>query len=163
MDEEKAERQASLRPVVPDEWNRLTESILSCAYEVHTALGPGLTEAIYEAALVHELRRRGIRVEQQVPVQIRYKDLKLPPLRLDLLVEGLVIIELKALEAVPDVMLAKLVSYLRAADAPLGLLINFNVLQLKSGIYRRINPWASAALPHRRPLRDSAPTLHPLR
>lgn len=127
-------------PPVPDAWNHLTESIIGCAMEVHTALGPGLLERLYEEAMAYELRERSIPFERQKPVVVRYKSIELSGQRIDLLVDGLVIVELKAIEAVPDVHLSQMVSYMRSAKAPLGLLINFNVLRLKDGIFRRISP-----------------------
>jgi GxxExxY protein len=163
MDEVQIDRQARLRMVIPDEWNSLTETILACAFEVHTALGPGLIESIYEEALVHEFRLRGLSFEQQYPIRLQYKGLQLPLQKLDLVVERLVVVELKSVERVPDVHLAQLVSYLRAADVPLGLLLNFNVVHLKNAIYRRINPMATAAKNNRSPLRPSASPPSPLR
>lgn len=110
--------------------------------EVHTILGPGLLERMYEDALVYELGLRGLSVEQQFPIRIRYKEIDLSQQRLDLVVERLVVVELKAVERVSDVFLAQLVSYMRSARLPLGLLINFHTLHLKDGIYRRINHYA---------------------
>jgi GxxExxY protein len=144
-EEQREIRRGVMRMVIPAAWNRLTETIIGAAIEVHRALGPGLLERVYEEALVYELRLRELAVQRQQIIRLKYKDLELPEQRLDIVVEGLVIVELKASEAVSDLHLAQLVSYLRAADAPLGLLINFNTLKLTNGVYRRINADASAA------------------
>lgn len=110
--------------------------------DVHSALGPGLLERLYEQAFVHELECQGLRVASQVPITIRYKALELQGQRLDLVVEDLVVVENKAVERVPDVALAQLTSYLRSGGYPLGLLFNFHELHLRDGIYRRLNPVA---------------------
>ena len=111
--------------------------IVDAAIRVHRALGPGLLESVYEACLTYELRRRGLRVETQVPVDIRYEELTLDGgLRLDLLVEGLVIIELKALERLLPVHDAQLLTYLKLSGRRLGFLLNFNVPAMKNGISR---------------------------
>ncbi len=132
-----------LPPVdIPDAWNRLTESVISAAMEVHSLLGPGLAEKLYEEALCHELTLRGLSYERQLTVRLKYKGIVLPEQRLDLVVEQLVIVELKAIERVPEVHLATLVGYLTATNLPLGLLINFHAARLKDGLSRRINPKA---------------------
>ncbi|CAG0993763.1 hypothetical protein PHYC_02444 [Phycisphaerales bacterium] len=130
--------------IVADSMNAPTHSIIGAAMQVHSVLGPGLPERIYEAALMIELAKRGIRARQQVPVEVEYEGKKVGEVRLDVLVEESVILELKAVEKVPDIHLAQLVNHLRAARLALGLVINFNVLRLKDGIYRRLN---EAALP----------------
>lgn len=127
---------------VPAEWNLITERIIGCAIEVHSHLGPGLLERLYEVALIHELRESGLDVVAQVPVTLRYKTIDLPEQRLDLVVNDLVVVELKSVEAVHEIHLAQLLSYLRSINRPLGLLINFNVPLLIKGVYRRINPRA---------------------
>lgn len=134
-----------MRMAVPDEWNSLTESIIGAAIEVHRALGPGLLEKVYEEAFVYELQLRGLRVQRQRSIHLRYKQIVLPEQKLDVFVNGLVVVELKSAEEVSDTHLAQLTSYMRAADAPLGLLINFNHARLIDGVYRRINPSAAAA------------------
>jgi len=134
---------------IPDEWNQVTRAIIRCALEVHSILGPGLLERLYEDALCYELTQAGLPIVRQPSVRVRYKTIELSEQRLDIVVASLVVVELKAVETVPDVYLSQLVSYLRSADLPLGLLINFNVHRLKDGLYRRINPHSSAirALP----------------
>lgn len=131
-----------LRAQVPEQWNVVTERIIGLAMEVHSVLGPGLLERLYEDAMVHELECAGMRVQRQYPVRLRYKEIELGEQRLDLVVNELIVIELKSIEKVSDVHLAQLVSYLRSAKLPLGLLINFNVPRLKEGLFRRINPAA---------------------
>lgn len=137
--------EASQLVQVPDAWNRLTESIIGAAMEVHSILGPGLAEKIYEEAMCHELSLRSISFQRQRTIRLEYKSLPLPEQRLDLLVQELVVVELKAIERVPEAHLATLVGYLYAADMPLGLLINFHALRLKDGIHRKINPSAVRA------------------
>ncbi|MDP1660281.1 MAG: GxxExxY protein [Phycisphaerales bacterium] len=125
--------------VIPAEWDAVTHQLLAGAFAVHTALGPGLPERLYEDALARELVLRGLKVDRQREVRLTYKGLALPPMRLDLVVNDLVIVELKAVESVPDIYLATLVSYLNASGIPLGLLLNFNTRRLKDGIYGRIH------------------------
>lgn len=118
----------------------ITEQIIGGAIAVHKALGPGLLESAYEACLVYELRQRGLKVERQKELPIIYGEVKLDcGYRLDLFVEGLVIVELKAVERLALIHEAQLLSYLKLADCRLGLLINFNVILLKRGIRRLAN------------------------
>lgn len=124
---------------IPAELNALTERIIGCAIEVHRTLGPSLLERLYEQAFEHELRLSGLHVARQVPITLYYKGLELGAQLLDLVVEGLIVVELKAIERVADVHLAQLVSYLHSGNYPLGLLINFHVPVLRSGIHRRLN------------------------
>jgi GxxExxY protein len=107
------------------------------AFKVHFGLGPGLLESVYKACLVHKLSQKGLRVEQEVPVPIIFEGLRLEAgLRLDLLVENRVVVELKAVEKILPVFGAQLLSYLKLSGHELGLLINFNVPILKKGIKR---------------------------
>jgi GxxExxY protein len=126
--------------VVPSEWNRVTEQIIGCAIEVHRVLGVGLLERLYEEALEHELNLCGLRCRRQVAVHTAYKQKALSPHVLDMVVEDLVVVELKAIEKVADIHLATLVSYLRISQFPLGLLVNFHAPTIKNGLYRRLNP-----------------------
>ena len=103
----------------------LTGKIIACAIEVHKALGPGFLESIYEAALVVELNRAGLRVERQELLPIHYRDVLVGEHRLDLLVEDLIIVELKAISALEDIHFAIVRSYLKAAGLEHGLLLNF--------------------------------------
>jgi GxxExxY protein len=122
------------------ELNEISGQIVDAAMKVHSALGPGLLESAYEACLVHELRKRGLHVESQSPLPVSYEGLKLDVgYRIDLLVEGAVIVELKAIDRFAPIHEAQLLSYLRLSKRQLGLLINFNVLHLKEGIKRMAN------------------------
>ena len=129
---------------VPDAWNALSHDVIGCAVRVHRALGPGLPERIYAAAMEVEFRRAGIPFQQEVAVHVTYEGADVGVVRLDLLVGGLLVVELKATEGVAEQHLAQLVSYLRAANMPLGLLINFNVPLLKQGVHRRLHAPAIA-------------------
>lgn len=128
------------RVEVPEEWNRVTERIIAAAIEVHSILGPGLLEGLYEGAMECELKLAGLHVERQRPLRLQYKGTEIGEMRLDLLVENLVVVELKAIEQIHPVHLAQLLSYMRSADIPLGLAINFNHTRLVDGLHRRINP-----------------------
>jgi GxxExxY protein len=119
------------------ELNELTEKILSAAYEVHSALGPGLLESAYEACLRHELQANGFYVEYQKPVPLYYKEVHLDcGYRLDLLVENTVIIELKTVEFLNEIHTAQMITYLKLSKKSTGLLLNFNTKSLKNGIKR---------------------------
>ena len=124
-----------------EDLNNLASRVFDAAFAVHTLLGPGLLESAYKACLQHELSLRDLRCEQEVPVPVVYKGKKLGEVgyRIDLLVEGELIVEIKALEAIAPVHHAQLLSYLKMADKRLGLLINFNVASLRDGISRRAN------------------------
>ncbi len=116
----------------------LTEKIISCAIEVHSTLGPGLLESVYEEALAHEFTLRSIRFVRQKEVNLRYKGKDIGKHRIDHLVEDEVVVELKAVETLHRIYEAQVLTYLRALDKRVGLLINFNVLRLKDGIKRLI-------------------------
>jgi GxxExxY protein len=119
--------------------NDITYEIIGAAIEVHKQLGPGLLESAYEVCLAHELRVRKLNVERQVPVPVVYKDNKLEcGYRIDLLVEGRIVVELKSVDGLAPVHEAILLTYMRLSDRKLGLLINFNVAALKDGIRRFI-------------------------
>ena len=118
----------------------LSGAIVAASIEVHEVLGAGLLEGMYEAALFHELRLRGISVQKQLEVPVFYKGVSLTQaLRLDLLVENTIVVELKSVEVVLPVHKAQLLSYLRLTKRQLGLLINFNTPQLKNGVHRMVN------------------------
>ena len=118
----------------------LIKKALDCSFKVHTELGPGLLESSYEACLAHELKKAGLKVEVQKPLPLIYDDIKLEVgYRIDLFVENELIIELKAVEALNDLHLAQVLTYLKLSNKKLGLLINFNVKSLKLGIKRVIN------------------------
>ena len=120
-----------------DEIDEVARAIVDCSLRVHKTLGPGLLERVYEACLSHELEKAGYLVERQVAVPITYGDLTFDEgFRLDLLVQNRVVCEIKAVEKHNPVWEAQLLSYLKLAGKPLGLLINFNVPLLKDGIRR---------------------------
>ena len=116
--------------------NQLTESIIGAAIEVHRALGPGFLEATYGKALAIELRHRGIQFEQESPVSLNYRGESVGEGRLDFLVEGKLILELKAVDQLHPIHTAQAIAYLKATGHKLALLINFNVPVLKDGIKR---------------------------
>ena len=119
--------------------NELTHSIIGAAIEVHRTLGPGLLESAYEECIARELTLRGLSFERQKALPVVYKEVKLEcGYRVDLLVEGRVIVELKSVEALAPVHDAIVLTYLRLSGAPIGLLINFNVAVLKDGLKRFI-------------------------
>ncbi|UXE66557.1 MAG: GxxExxY protein [Chryseotalea sp. WA131a] len=120
--------------------NEISEKIIGCAIQVHKELGPGLLESSYESCLEYELIQSGLFVERQKPLPLVYKDVKLDcGYRMDLVVENKVIIEVKSVEALNDIFLAQTLTYLKLSNCKLGLIINFNVLLLKSGIKRVVN------------------------
>lgn len=120
--------------------NEVATIVVDAAYKVHTTLGSGLLESVYKTVLAYELEKRGLRVERERPVAIVYDNVRLDlSLRLDLLVEDLLIIELKSLEAVAPVHKKQLLTYLRLANKRLGLLINFGAPTIKAGISRVVN------------------------
>ena len=120
--------------------NEISGKIIGAAIEVHRILGPGLLESIYEDALCHELHLRGLQFKRQQSVPIPYKGIKLgTDLRLDLLVEDKVIVDLKAKEELSTIDKPKLLSHLRLSDKHLGLIINFHVEVLRDGIFRVVN------------------------
>lgn len=120
--------------------NEITGQIVDSAMKVHTALGPGLLESAYEACLVHELRKRSLRVQNQVELPVRYEEVYLDiGYRIDLLVEDQVIVELKAIAELAPIHEAQLLSYLKLSNLRIGLLINFHVSKLKDGIRRLVN------------------------
>ncbi len=120
--------------------NEISKIIVGCALKVHKSLGPGLLESAYEECLYYELRRAGLSVQKQKPLPLIYEDVKLEiGYRVDLLIEDKVIIEIKSVEALNDVHLAQILTYLKLSDCKLGLLINFNVSLVKNGIKRVVN------------------------
>lgn len=119
------------------EINNITKQILSCAYRFYKALGPGLLESAYRKCLANELRRVGLRVEEEVMLPITFNDTVIDyGYRIDILVENIVILELKVVDSIIDVHEAQLLTYLKFAKKPVGLLLNFNVKSLKNGIRR---------------------------
>jgi GxxExxY protein len=122
---------------IPIDLDFLAKTAVDCAFAVHSALGPGLLESVYETCLAHELHKRGLQVERQVPLPVRYDGLELEAgFRLDLLVNRNLIIELKTVEVLLPVHHAQVLTYLKLSGLRLALLINFNSVTLKSGIKR---------------------------
>jgi GxxExxY protein len=117
--------------------NLLTERVIGCAIEVHRALGPGLLESAYEECLCYELSMAGLSFERQVMLPVVYKDVHLDcGYRMDVAVENVLILEIKAVERLLPVQEAQLLSYLKLSNKPIGLLLNFHVPVLKNGIKR---------------------------
>ncbi len=120
--------------------NEITEIIIGCAIKVHKALGPGLLESAYEECLDYELRKTILNIERQKPLPLIYEEVKLDcGYRLDFMVNKKVITEIKSVEALNDIHLAQILTYLRLSGCKVGLLINFNVLKLTDGLKRVVN------------------------
>lgn len=120
--------------------NEIAKLILDAAFEVHRRLGPGLFESVYESILSHELNKRGLKVQRQVPIRLSYDNLIFDEgFKADIIVDDKVIIELKSIEALHPVHKKQLLTYLRISGLKLGLLINFNESLLKNGIVRIVN------------------------
>ena len=127
---------------IPASINTLTERVIGLAMEVHSVLGPGLLERLYEEAMVYELEQAGIPYERQLVVRVPYKGTFLSTVRLDLAVDRTLILELKSVDRLPDWEAPQLLSQMRAAQMPVGLIINFHHAHLRDGLTRRINPLA---------------------
>lgn len=126
------------RPI-PLEVEQVGKIVLDAAYKVHSALGPGLLESVYEACLAYEIRESGVAVQTQVALPIVYEKLKIESgLRLDLLAGGCIIAELKSVDVMHPVYQSQLLTYLKLSQLRLGFLINFNVTRLKNGITRMV-------------------------
>lgn len=122
---------------IPDEVDRVAAQIVDAAFRVHSSLGPGLLESVYEACLVHELSKRGLRVSQQLALPVVYDGIRIDAgLRIDLVVEDCVIVEVKTVENLAPIHHAQVLTYLRLTGHRLGLLINFNVGAIRNGIKR---------------------------
>ena len=119
--------------------NELSSKIIGCAIEVHKQLGPGLLESAYQECLLYELKAAGLQVQKEKPMPIVYKEVRLDHgYRLDLLVENKVVVEIKTVEALNEVHVAQVLTYLKLGNYKLGLLLNFHVATLKDGIKRVI-------------------------
>jgi GxxExxY protein len=126
--------------MITERTEEIAKIIVNSAYEVHKKLGPGLLERVYEVCLAHEISKAGLEVKRQIDLPIIYDGIKFNEgLRLDLLVEDCVIVEIKAVEIVNPVWQAQIISHLRMLDKNLGFLINFNVPLIKNGIKRYIH------------------------
>ncbi len=120
-----------------NELNELTYRIRGAAFRVHSALGPGLLESIYELCLAHELRKEGLKVERQKALSVCYDGLELGTgYRMDILVEDRIVLELKAVKETTPVDMAQLLTYMRLSEVKVGLLMNFHVARMKDGIQR---------------------------
>ncbi len=127
------------RKDLPEELERLASVIVDAAVKVHSVLGPGLLESVYEACLAYELKERGLKVASQIWLPVVYQGMTLDAgLRIDLLVEDQVVIEMKSVEAILPVHDAQLITYLKLSGHRLGFLMNFNVRLLKDGLHRRV-------------------------
>ena len=121
------------------EINQITHEILDSAFKVHSVLGPGLLESAYRSCLVYELKKKGFYIEEEKPLPLIYEEVKLDcGYRIDILVEGKVVIELKTVEAFTDVHTAQVLTYLRLSGNHVGLLLNFYTKSLKDGIKRLV-------------------------
>jgi len=120
--------------------NEVSATIIDVAIGIHRELGPGLLESVYQKVMAHELRKRGLHVEDEVPIPVEWEGERMEVgFRADLIVEDMVIVELKSVERITPVFKKTLLTYLRVADKRLGLLINFNEALLKNGITRIVN------------------------
>ncbi len=120
--------------------NEITQTVLACAFKVHTELGPGLLESAYEECLYYEIKQAGLNVEKQKALPLVYYEVKLEVgYRLDLLIENRIIVEVKSVDAFNEVHLAQVITYLKLSKCKYGLLVNFNVKSLKDGIRRVAN------------------------
>ena len=130
--------------------NRVTEQVVDAAVKLHIRVGPGLLESVYETLLARELARRGLKVQRQVAVPFTVDGVRFREgVRLDLLVEGIVVVEIKSVERVTAVHWKQVVTYIKMLDLPLGLLINFGGATLKEGLHRLANNDALPPLPRR--------------
>ena len=135
---EEPTKKESHDPLPPDT-ERIASQVVDAAFKVHSALGPGLLESVYETCLLQELRSRSLKAQRQVVLPIIYEGLRIDSgLRLDLMIGGRVVVELKAVERILPVFDAQLLTYLKLSGHRLGLLINFNVARIKDGIRRII-------------------------
>jgi GxxExxY protein len=126
----------------------VTGQIVDAAYRLHTALGPGLLESVYEVVLARDLERRGMKVERQTPLSFEYDGLRFSEaLRVDLLVESTIVIEIKSVEKLAAVHPKQLLTYLRLLNLPVGLLINFGAAHLREGLQRIVNGLAPSDSP----------------
>jgi GxxExxY protein len=121
-------------------FNEISGAVVDAAMKVHSALGPGLLENVYEVCLAHELNKRGFRTASQLPLPVNYDGEKIDlGFRVDILVENTVVIEIKAVDAIPPVHQAQLITFLKLSRKYVGLLINFNVVHLRDGIRRMVH------------------------
>ncbi len=120
--------------------NEIAKIVVDCCYKIHTSLGPGLLESVYEEILCYELKKRGLNVERQKGLPVLYDELKMElGFRADIIIENKVILELKSLEVLAPVHSKQLLTYLKLTGIKLGLLINFGEALIKNGIHRIVN------------------------
>lgn len=120
--------------------NEITEIIIGCSIKIHKSIGPGLLESAYEECLFYELSKTNLKIERQKALPLIYEEVKLEcGYRADFLIENKVVVELKSIEALADIHLAQVLTYLKLSKCKVGLLINFNVLKLTNGIKRLVN------------------------
>ena len=129
-------------PLDLDRVNPLTETAIGAAIKVHRALGPGLLESVYLECLVYELQRSGLSVRSNIPLPVHYDDVRINlGFRLDVVVNDYLVLELKSVKKLAPIHTAQVLTYLKLSGYPVGLLINFNVTLLTSGVKRLISPW----------------------
>ena len=120
--------------------NELSKIVFDASLKVHKVLGPGLLESVYEECLFYELKKTNLSIEKQKPLPLMYEEVKLEiGYRVDIMVENKLVIEVKAVEALNDIHLAQVLTYLKLSNCKLGMLINFNVTMIKNGIRRAVN------------------------
>jgi GxxExxY protein len=128
------------RETIPQYMNHISGLVVQAAFAVHSQLGPGLLESVYEKCMAHAIQQRGLSVQRQIVLPVIFEGLKIDTgLRLDMLVDKCVVVEVKAVETVLPVHKAQLLTYLRLSGQRLGLLVNFNVRMIKNGITRMVN------------------------
>lgn len=128
--------------------NEITNQIIGAAMAVHSVLGPGLLESTYEVCLQHELEQQGLRVERQVALPVVYRGVRLEcGYRIDLLIEGVVVVEVKAVSELLPVHGSQVLSYLRLSQRRVGLILNFDVAKLRDGVRRVVNDFPDSAAP----------------
>ncbi len=134
-------RRRSGSQIERDDLNQLSEAVLACAYRVHSALGPGLLESVYKACLAIELQEADFEVSMEHPCPVIYKGQQVADVgyRMDILVNNMLVLEIKSVDAIHPVHLSQLLSYLRLADKRYGLVLNFNTEHLRDGIKRVVN------------------------
>jgi GxxExxY protein len=122
------------------EENEITFIVRGCIFKVYHALGPGLLESVYEAALIFELNEKGLKVASQVPIPVIYNTIKLDlGFRADLIVENKVLIEIKSIENIAEVHHKQVLTYLKLTSIKLGLLVNFNTNDISTSVFRKVN------------------------
>jgi len=126
--------------IITEEQEKIAKKVLDCAYEVHTQLGPGLLEKVYQTCLVYELKNNGLYIEEEKPLPVIYKNITIDyGYRIDILVEhDKLIIENKASKQFSDIYLSQILTYMKLTNIPLGLILNFNVRHFRDGIKRVI-------------------------